>query len=73
LLENKIINPLENFDFNAIGEYENTIGNYYNFCKNKKPENLDDLIKFNELDLSKYLAENGNLDIDFNKLLESDQ
>jgi len=56
-----------------MNEYENTITNYYNLCKEKKPENFQDLIKFNDLDLSKYLAENGSLDIDFDKLLESDQ
>jgi hypothetical protein len=60
-------------DVHAITQYENCVSNYYGFCKDKKPECFQDLIKFNDLDLSKYLAENGNLDIDFNKLLESDQ
>jgi len=60
-------------DVHTTTDFENTVSNYYNFCKGNKPENFKDLIKFNDLDLSKHLAENGSLEIDFNKLLESDQ
>ncbi len=55
---------------NEIVEMENTIANYYSFTKENKPENFQNIIRFNEIDLENYLAENGNLNIVFEKLLE---
>lgn len=60
---------MENIDMNFIAELENSIGNYYNLAKEMKPENLQSLIKFNDIDLESYFAEKGTLEIDLKQLL----
>lgn len=72
-IENKIINPLEKLDIDEISQYESAIADFYEYCKEKKPESFQNLIKFHEIDLSSYLNEDKKLDIDFEQLLENDQ
>lgn len=49
---------------------EKTISEFYNFTKeNSKPTDFSDLVKFNDIDLENYLAENGDLNFDFSKML----
>jgi hypothetical protein len=69
-LAQKIINPIDNLDEESLYQMEKTISEFYNFTKeSSKPTDFNDLVKFNEIDLENYLAENGDLNFDFSKLL----
>lgn len=65
-----VINPIDNLDEENLMQMEKTITEYYNFTKDSKPTDFNNLVKFNDVDLESYLAENGDINFDFSKLLE---
>ena len=52
---------------------EKTISEFYNFTKEAKVTDYNDLVKFNDIDLESYLAENGDINFDFSKLLNEER
>lgn len=60
-------------DDQYLNQMEKTISEYYNFAENTKPTDFNNLNKFNDIDLESYLAEKGDLNFDFSKLLNEDR
>lgn len=68
-----IINPIENLDEENLIQIEKKISDFYEYTKEAKAVNSNDLIRFNDIDLESYFSEKGDLDFDFNKLLNEEK